>query len=63
MVDIRARCPVCGDVMGVYEPLVKVIDRAWHVTSFAAESLEDVDMVVHRDCAARLPAWPDEQSG
>jgi hypothetical protein len=51
----RLRCAVCRDVIGVYEPLVHVLeDLAWH-TSLAAEPA--VAMAAgehyHADCYAR----------
>jgi hypothetical protein len=51
--DVRARCAVCGEALGVYEPIV-VIERGREprVTSRAVEN--DLNLgegvVVHRDC-------------
>ena len=61
--NVRRRCPVCGDVLDVYEPLIKIIDRVGYATSLAAESISDGDVVVHRSCAESVPAWQDEHSG
>ena len=61
--NVRQRCPVCDDVLGVYEPLIKIIDRVGYATSLAAESISDGDVVVHKSCAESLPAWQDEHSG
>ena len=33
----RLRCQHCGEVIGVYEPLVTVGQGGWRVTSVAAE--------------------------
>ena len=60
--NVRRRCPVCGDVLGVYEPLIKIIDRVPYATSLAAESISDRDVVVHKSCAESVPAWQDEHS-
>jgi len=35
--DVRTRCRDCGDVVGVYEPLVHVFDEISRRTSIAAE--------------------------
>jgi hypothetical protein len=61
--NVRRRCPVCGDVIGVYEPLIKIVDRVGYATSLAAESISDGDVVVHRSCAGSLPDWQLEHSG
>jgi len=50
-------------VLGVYEPLIKIVDRAGYATSLAAESISDGELVVHRSCAASLPGWQLEHSG
>lgn len=50
-------CAHCGDVVGVYEPLVLVIDGEARATSWAAESRTDACAGVwyHEAChAARL---------
>jgi hypothetical protein len=53
---------VCGDVLGVYEPLIRIVDRVGYATSLAAESISDDDVVVHKSCSASLPVWPHERS-
>jgi hypothetical protein len=35
--EVRSRCAHCGDVIGVYEPLVHVTDELARRTSRAAE--------------------------
>ena len=37
MVDDRPRCSKCGDVIGVIEPLIALIDGEAHTTSIAAQ--------------------------
>jgi hypothetical protein len=37
MVDDRPRCSECGDVIGVIEPLIALIDGQPHATSIAAQ--------------------------
>jgi hypothetical protein len=46
------RCGVCRDVIGVYEPLVRVLDGSVYETSRAAEPhLEDAgEPWYHRSC-------------
>jgi hypothetical protein len=46
------RCQHCGDVIGVYEPLIAVIDGKTHVTSRACvqDSAAVVEECYHRDC-------------
>ena len=50
------RCPHCGDVIGVYEPMVFVDENGARVTSRAAEpTVRDTPGArLHRDCFA---AW------
>jgi hypothetical protein len=50
----RARCHHCGDVIGVYEPLVLLGSEGGRETSVAAEpqlAMTD-EPVFHRDCHA-----------
>jgi hypothetical protein len=53
------RCPLCGDVIGVYEPMVLVNEHGPRETSGAAEpTLGDAPGArFHRDCFA---AWSGE---
>ena len=46
-------CPVCGDVVGVYEPVVVSDSGFMRATSLAAEPrLSDgAEIVMHRACA------------
>lgn len=47
------RCPTCGDVLGIYEPLLVRSGGSLRQTSFAAEPdlLGGAAAVYHRDCA------------
>jgi hypothetical protein len=48
-------CRHCNDVIGVYEPMVVVIDGQAHTTSRAAEQVSDrAGERYHRDCHARM---------
>jgi hypothetical protein len=54
-VDDRPRCSKCGLVIGVYEPLIALVDGATQETSMAAQP--DVkfargDTLYHRACHA-----------
>lgn len=57
------RCVRCGDVIGVYEPLVACVGDAARETSRAAEP--DVGdhgaELYHRECFAALARHHDEQ--
>jgi hypothetical protein len=46
------RCHHCGDVIGVYEPLIALIDGQTHETSRAGaqDSAAVVEEYYHRDC-------------
>lgn len=50
--DDRLRCRLCGDVIGVYEPLVHSLDGAARATSRAAEPgvASAPGERYHRDC-------------
>jgi hypothetical protein len=51
-VEEAARCAHCGDVIGVYEPLVTLVEGRAHETSLAAEAScaeRDVERF-HRAC-------------
>ncbi len=50
--DGRTRCADCGDVIGIYEPLIALTAGITRETSLAAESLrEDRDTsCFHRKC-------------
>jgi hypothetical protein len=53
MRDERLRCPICDDVIGIYEPVV-VIDqcRARHTSLTKEPSLGHGEQIVmHRHCA------------
>ena len=56
-------CPVCGDVIGVYEPLV-VIGRLARVSSLTREPLlgSGDDVIVHRACGGDLGMTGGEAS-
>ena len=56
-------CPVCGDVIGVYEPLV-VIGRLARVSSLAREPLlgSGDEVIVHRACGGDPGATGGEAS-
>lgn len=47
-------CPVCGDVIGVYEPLVVVAAESMRTTSLAREPAlgSAREVLAHRGCAA-----------
>lgn len=53
MGEDRLWCPVCGDVIGVYEPVVVIGPSRARRTSLANEpSLsQEEDVVMHRACA------------
>jgi hypothetical protein len=49
-------CPVCGDAIGVYEPVL-VIDGGWaRTSSLLREPLlgSGADVVIHRACGLKL---------
>jgi hypothetical protein len=48
----RFRCRLCGDVIGVYEPLV-VCEPEPRLTSRAAERIDGASTYYHRSCFAR----------
>jgi len=56
----RPRCPACQDVIGVYEPLVHVLDRVARRTSRAAEPtvLSQPGRCYHLVCYLRLSDEP-----
>lgn len=64
---ISRRCPICGGVVGVYEPLVRVRAGVRTETSLAADAASPGDVYLHRACAARLPEsaadGPDSAEG
>ncbi len=50
--DHRLRCPVCDDVIGVYEPIVVLEPGGLRHTSILNEPMLDSDQIVmHRACA------------
>ena len=57
--DEKLHCAHCGDVIGVYEPAVIVVDGVAHAASLAAapDLLLDGGHVYHRACS--LDAAPD----
>ena len=57
--DEKLRCARCGDVIGVYEPAVIVVDGVAHAASLATapDKLLDGAHVYHRACS--LDAVPD----
>jgi hypothetical protein len=60
-VDDRLRCRLCGDVIGVYEPLVHVLDDAARHTSRAADPglYRAGGAHYHVDCYDRLGSSSD----
>jgi len=49
------RCAYCADVIGMYEPVVIVVDDESRLTSRAAEpDLPDDGAQFHRDCHEKL---------
>jgi hypothetical protein len=52
----RLLCPVCGDVIGVYEPLLVVGAGSVRTSSLARESLlrDSEELIVHRACGQDL---------
>jgi hypothetical protein len=50
-------CPVCGDVIGVYEPVVALGSREARRTSLAGEPDAPArsDMILHAACASAEP--------
>jgi hypothetical protein len=51
-----ARCRHCGEVIGVYEPLVRLLDGQAHATSRVLEPdiAERAGICYHRACYERL---------
>jgi hypothetical protein len=58
VMDRVFRCPVCGDVIGLYEPVLAVRHGHSRRTSLANEpSLRDgEETLMHRACATKLTA-------
>ncbi len=58
-------CAFCGEVMGVYEPLVAVSgDRSTVRTSrLNHRDAPDAGILVHEDCFAKSQPWNLESSG
>jgi hypothetical protein len=53
----RLRCTHCDDVIGVYEPLIAVLDgAAVDGSRVSRPDLGRAAVVYHRDCYARLQA-------
>jgi hypothetical protein len=49
----KQRCALCGDVVGVYEPAVIVVDGLAFATSLARPVVpHDAARVYHRACSA-----------
>jgi hypothetical protein len=62
MSDERVRCERCGDVIGVYEPIVLLVDGEPLVSSRAALRCAAVDGPrFHRDCYALRPCADESQ--
>lgn len=62
MRDWRLRCPVCEDVIGVYEPIIVLQDGVFRGSSLLNEPiLGDDQILMHRDCALNLPSPPPER--
>jgi len=53
-VSSRMFCPVCGDVMGVYEPLLAVSRLGSRITSLGREPLlrSSDELIVHLACGS-----------
>jgi hypothetical protein len=55
-------CRACGDVIGVYEPAVRLREGRAHFTSRAAATrgeLTSEDELYHRDCWVGVPGHGD----
>jgi hypothetical protein len=55
IVEGTLTCRVCGDVVGVYEPVLLLGDSSSRMTSLAREPdvLSQAGLVVHRGCVSR----------
>jgi hypothetical protein len=67
LMDQICKCPCCGEVIGVYEPLIVVEDSGPRSSSFAAEPqlARAGGERYHRACYAALPQRdraPDTQA-
>jgi C4-type Zn-finger protein len=62
MVNRHVSCPVCAEVIGVYEPVLVPHFGTWRETSLAREPhLRHADVVlVHVGCSAELTAPADD---
>lgn len=58
---IRLRCRYCNDVIGVYEPIVRIDDGDRQVTSLASEPWLHTAQVpcYHHSCYEQLSDSPD----
>jgi hypothetical protein len=64
LVSRRLVCPVCGDVVGVYERLLVITGGSARVSSLAGEpSLRSGEqVVVHHTCGADLATLGDDEA-
>jgi hypothetical protein len=58
------RCLICGDVMGVYEPLLVVGQKGGRTSSLAREPQlgSGDEMLMHRACGVDFGSGPGEGS-
>jgi hypothetical protein len=58
----RLRCLICGDVLGVYEPLLVVGEKGGRTSSLAHEPLlaSGDEMLMHRSCGIDFGGAPAE---
>jgi hypothetical protein len=56
------RCLICGDVLGVYEPLLVVGPKGGRTSSFAREPLlgSGDEMLMHRACGLEFGSMSAE---
>jgi hypothetical protein len=60
----RLRCLICGDVLGVYEPILVVGQKGGRTSSLAQEPLLGTgdEMLMHRTCGIEFGGGPAEGS-
>jgi hypothetical protein len=60
----RLLCPVCADVIGVYEPLLVIGAASARLSSLAREPVlrRGEDVIVHRACGSALGVTWDDAS-
>jgi hypothetical protein len=60
-VERLPRCPVCSEVIGIYEPVIVITSRDHRRTSLALEPglATSEETVVHHECAAGPPDVTD----